>query len=216
MTQYDMLASLDEKIRLLARDIYDTAVIENALKLEHFVPSKQIQNLLDEEEVARLITFLKRRGILTYAFREASSSPILGNASKESYPSFTIIISQPRIRRLLNLEENVSKQVDGGVRLHPEFSSLIINGKEIPLSKGKLHKSLQYWICRLCLKKPNIPVQETNIMAKYATDYDITARSRAIRDAVYKLNPKIKNATGIDELFTYSNGYVVFNADKLK
>ena len=110
---------------------------------------------------------------------------------------------------------NVKKQIEKGIRLHPEYSYLIVNGTEIPLAKGKLHRSLQYWICQQCLKKPNSPVQETNIMAKYATDYDVIARGRAVRDAVYMLNPKIEKATGINQLFTYSNGYVVLNADKL-
>ncbi len=212
MTQDSKIVDLGDKIRLLAQDIYDAAVLINSLELEHYVPSKQIQNLLDEEELNTIINYLRKHRILTSVFRK----PSVGFGPKIGYQPYRIRISQPSIRRLLGLKDVASKPAEGGIKLHPEFSFLIINGTEIPLAKGKLHKSLQYWVCYLCLKKPNIPVQETNIMAKYATDYDITARSRAIRDAVYKINPKVKKVTGIDELFTYSNGYVVFNADKLK
>lgn len=218
MTQESRIVGLGDKIRLLAQDIYDAALLRNTLKLEKYMPSKQIQNLVDRDEFDSLIAYLRKHGILTHTYRRVSvDTNFLGAPkSEDNFQPYEIIISQPSIRRFLGLKDIASKPAEEGIKLHPEFSILIVNGKKIPLAKGKLHKSLQYWICRLCLKKPNIPVQETSIMAKYATDYDITARSRAIRDAVYKLNPKIKNVTGIDELFTYSNGYVVFNADKLK
>jgi hypothetical protein len=218
MTQDSRIVGLGDKIRLLAQDIYDAALLRNSLKLENYIPSKQIQNLVDQDELDSLIAYLRKRGILIYTYRRISVGTSFLNASESEnrIQPYEITISQPNISRLLGLKDIANKPAEGGIKLHPEFSILIVNGKKIPLAKGKLHKSLQYWICRLCLKKPNIPVQETSIMAKYATDYDITARSRAIRDAVYKLNPKIKNVTGIDELFTYSNGYVVFNADKLK
>lgn len=213
MASESKILSLREKLQLLARDIYDTAIISNSLKLEHFVPSKQIRNLLDKDEVDRLIEHLSKRGILTHSY------PALPSASWDSpkggFQAYDLAISQPKIRHLLGLED-IAYKTEKGIKLHPKFTHLVINGDEIPLGKGTLHKSLQYWICLVCLKKPNTPVKETIIMAKYATDYDITARGRAVRDAVYKLNPKIKNKTGIDELFTYSSGYVTFNADKLK
>jgi hypothetical protein len=218
MNKENGVISLGEKIRLLAQDIYDAAVLKNSLKLENYVPSKQIQNLVDQGELDSLITYLRKQGILTYTYRRVSTAANFLGApkSENSLQPYEIIISQPNMRRLLGLKESPNKPVEKGIKLHTEFSYLIVNGEEIPLAKGKLHRSLQYWICWLCLKAPNTPVQETDIMEQYAPDYEITARNRAVRDAVYKLNPKLKKATGIDELFTYSNGYVVFNANKLK
>jgi len=218
MNKGDGIISLGEKIRLLAQDIYDAAVLSNSLKLKNYIPSKQIQNLVDQDELDSLIAYLRKHGFLTYTHRRISTGTNFLGApeSKKSFQPYEIVISQPNIRRLLGLKDNPSKPVENGIKLHPEFSLLIVNGEEIPLAKGKMHRSLQYWICWLCLKEPNNPVQETDIMEQYADDYEITARSRAVRDAVYLLNPKIKKVTGIEELFTYSNGYVVFNADKLK
>lgn len=212
------IMSLGEKIRLLAQDIYDAAVLRNSLKLESYVPSKQIQRLVDQDELDNLITYLKKHGVLTHTYRRISvKTSFLGTQeSNDGFQSYEIVISQSNIRRLLGLKDGSSNPVEKGVKLHPEFSILIVNGEEIPLARGKLQRTLQYWICRLCLKAPNRRVQETDIMERYAEEYEVTARSRAIRDAVYKLNPKIKRIAGIEELFTYSNGYVVFNADKLK
>jgi len=215
MAAESKMLSLGEKIQLLAQDIYNAALLKNSLKLENFAPSKQVQNLLDEDEFDSLIEHLKKRGILTSLSREFSVREG-GDASKNGYHTYKVVINQPKIRQLLGLKDIADKPAEEGIRLHPKYSYLIVDGKEIPLAKGKLHKTLQYWICCLCLKKPNIPVQETDIMAKYASDFHITGRSRAVRDAVYKLNPKIKKAAGVDELFTYSNGFVIFNADKLK
>lgn len=210
--KYRML-SLNEKIQLVARDMYDTALIKDSLKLKNFIPSKQIQNTISPNEFDDIIEFLKKRKIV-YAFRSFNLHS--SNSHKNQFVEYDLTIYQPEIRRWLGLKSVTSKQTDRGIRLDKDYSNLIINGVIIPLGKGRLHKSLQYWICYLCLQCPNTPVQETDIMAKYATDYEINARSRAIRDAVYRLNPKIKETTGIDELFTYSSGYVVFNADKLK
>lgn len=215
MIQKDRMLSLNEKIQLVARDMYDTALIKDSLKLKSFIPSKQIQNIISSNEFEDVVEFLKKRKIV-YAFRSFSNKLHSSNSHKNQFIEYDLTIYQPEMRRLLGLENMPSKQIDRGIKLDKDFSKLIINGITIPLGKGKLHKSLQYWICYLCLKCPNTPVEETDIMAKYATDYEVNARSRAIRDAVYRLNPKIQKVTGIDELFTYSSGYVVFNADKLK
>ena len=212
MAEGTRVLSLDEKLKLLAGDIYDAAFVKNSLQLEHYTPSKQIQNLMDEDEFISLLAYLRNHGVLTFTFREVYTRGRY--APKEGFHSHKIVISQPDIRRLLGLKD-APEPVEDGIKLHPKYSYLIINGKEIPLAKGKLHKSLQYWVCQQCLKKQNMPVEETDIMAKYAPDYDINGRSRAVRDAVYMLNPKIKKVTGIDQLFTYSNGYVVLNSDKL-
>jgi len=216
MSSESKILSLREKIQLLARDIYDTAILSHSLKLEHFVPSKQIQNLLDEEEFERLIIHLRQRGVLPYMSPAFPTKITPEGKSKGSFQPYDIRISEPKIRHLLGLKDISDKPVEKGIKLHPKFSILVIDGEDILLGRGKLDKTLQYWICRLCLKEPNNPVREMKIMAKYATDYEVTARGRAVKDAVYKLNPKIKNKTGIDELFTYSSGYVTFNADKLK
>jgi hypothetical protein len=216
MDNENRILNLSEKVRLLARDIYDTAILQRSLKLEYFVPSKQIQNLLDEEEFERLIIHLRQRGVLPYMSPAFPTKITPEGKSKGSFQPYDIRISEPKIRRLLGLKDIANKPAKEGIKLHPKLSYLIVNGVEIPLGKGELHKSIQYWVCRLCLKKPNIPVKETDIMAKYKADFDITGRGRAVRDAVYKLNPKIKNKTGIDKLFSYSTGHVTFNADKLK
>ncbi|HSW99565.1 MAG TPA: hypothetical protein VLH38_00860 [Patescibacteria group bacterium] len=218
MIQIDRVISLDEKVQLLARDIYDAALLEGSLRLEQFTPSKQLQSILDEDELSKLMTYLWKHDVLIFSYRKISIRTHSRDPLSNGFRPYALDINQSNIRRLLGLENNTSPPapVESGIRLHPEYSYLLIDGEKIPLGKGKLHKTLQYWICNLCLQNPNNPVQETDIMAMYATDYDITARSRAVRDAVYKLNPKIEAATKINELFTYSNGYVVFNADKLK
>jgi hypothetical protein len=216
MDNENRILSLSEKVRLVARDIYNTAILNHSLKLEYFLPSKQLQSLLDEQEYDRLITHLRERRILLSLYPVLPTTITLINAPNNRFQAYEMKISEPNIRRLLGLKDITSKPVEKGVKLHSRLSVLIVNGAEVPLAKGELHRSLQYWICRLCLKKPNTPVKETDIMAKYATDYEVTARSRAVRDAVYKLNPKIKHAAKIDGLFTYSSGYVTFNADKLK
>jgi hypothetical protein len=202
--------SLEQKLKIILRDIYEAAILKHSLVLEEYRPSQQLEAIFSEEEYKSLIEYLRKQSLLKMAY--PASIWLIHDKSK--FKPYKLIVNQEKVRKFLGYDDAPGSP-QKGVRLDPTEAVLRVNGAEIKLGKGRLHKSLQYWVCWCCLKEPNAPVEETDIMAKYDTDYEITARGRAVRDAVYRLNPKIKAATGIDNLFTYSVGYVKFNADKV-
>ena len=107
MTPEDKILSLNDKIRLLARDIYDAAQLLNSLTIEHFVPSKQLQSILDEKEYGRLVDYLRKQDVLIQAWREIKK----WNEPKDGFQAYKIIINQPNIRGLLGLKVNENKSV---------------------------------------------------------------------------------------------------------
>lgn len=210
-----IIHSVSDKLTFLLTDIYDKVKLNRSNLLKDYTISKQLTSILDKNELVQLMEYLRGKGVFIFMNRVSDALRYTVGSTVNDYPSFYLRIDENRVRDLLGLTKN--RPSLKGVLLDPVESVLYVNGNEIILGRGgsRMHRSIQYWICSCCLKKPDKRVSESIILNRYLPDYDITAHGRAVRDACKGLAQKIHDETGIEKLFEYSAGYAIYHSHKI-
>lgn len=219
------ILSIEEKADLVGKDLLGVAeaassnlYFNNTPFLDLYLPSKKLLEIMDEHEIVAALEYLKKQYCLSYEVKTrnfGSGSDAYAITLDISHLDATIKRHETerelaRTNKLPHLEPNVHVGIDfDSVR-----STLTVNGKEILLGKSLGDKTFQYWICYHTMKKPNKSVNEVKILDSYSKDFGEQARNRAIRDAVYDLNDKLKTKAQQDnKLFLYSRGKVTYVED---
>lgn len=200
----DYFLSAKEKVELVANDILEQFIIANKQKpnLDSYSPGKQVLDICNNEEVESILLNLQSNDALTYEKIDDIHYSVKPNW--DNFRSlFYFLREDPSGKSTTTTKKKYS--------LDEVFSVLYINGIPIKLGRGIGERTLQYQTCRLCLEKPNEPIDELDILNAYKDSFDF-ARSRAVRDAVIVLNKKIKEQTKIDNIFIYSKATVTFNS----
>jgi len=207
------ILSLNDKLKIVATDIFDKVILGKSPVIERYVPTKQVRNVLSDEEVMQFLWLLRKSKYINFYYGSASGLCIDHLEDPSRFSPQDVFINGSAMRKLLGLKP----KPPSGVALDRVRAVLYINGSVIKLGRGEGERSLQYWVCVLCLSKPNKPIEEVKILskAKPETEYELTARSRAIRDAVKKLNDKIEAKTGFNKVFIFSRATVTYDARKI-
>ena len=205
------MLSLEDKVKIVANDLFEGALLSGNNLIRSYVPSKSVRDLLSNDEVIRTMWFMRAKGYINIYYEIDSGEVNSTMDDAQPFKPQDVFIAPSKIRKLLGYGSTRTKLIST-VYFDEEKSKLIVKGEEIKLGRGDVgEQTIQYWIVAVCYKKPNKRINETDIMAKYKPDWDITARGRAIRDAVIALDKKIADKTGIKGLFTYSRNKVTFH-----
>jgi hypothetical protein len=194
------LLKLDQKIKLVATDIYDAVLITGNSGLDDYRPSKQLAQLLSKDEYVNIIKHLHSKRLITFPFEN-----IILSTNSDEMPTYNFSVSFNKLKKSLGIQPSAPVVP---FTFDKVAEALYIKGHTISVRPG----TLRYYTVEKCVGKPGKAIQETDIMAKYRPDYEVYARKRAIRDAVIALNKRVKAVTGIEKLFIYSNGHVTFDA----
>lgn len=206
MTQVEKLLSLEDRVKLVANDILESVRLTGRTHLVEYAMSKQLADYISPIEFKHILNRLHKSGHITAPI---DNKKMWNKATNIAPDSFDFRVRVDKIQKALAQKQPT----------YTEPYEFIKNRAELRIGEHHVilrHATLQFFIVQECIKKPDARVQETDIMAKYETDYELTGSNRSIRDAVRSLNAKIIRSTDIYRLFIYSRGYVVFDTTKLE
>lgn len=218
------ILTIEQKADLVGNDLIAAAEAQasnlyynNSPYLSPYIPSRKLLEIMDEHEIVAALSFLKGKYCVSFE--------VLRN-NRGGSDAYAVTVNLDTLRAVMRGHETARLRaatplkplpdVPQGVKFDKVRSTLTVNGIEVLLGKSHGDKSFQYWIVYHTITKPNKAITELKILDSYSKDFGEIARKRAIRDAVYDLNDKLKfKAKQENKLFLYSKGNVTYVDDNV-
>ena len=223
ITIHDLLVVSDES-DVMSNDIFDTkerskVVAKDILTASELVnhpnftytPSKQLRDIMSDEEIATIIMHLKRQGAL-----DTDERRMYFGGRIQAYPGYDIrtnkfslnrIANSPKqeapaqpnintaLERIFNQPEQQAYSADK-IIFDTKASVLIFGSKTCDIPD----ESLEHYVCKFAFKNRKVAAKEIDILDAAGIGQD---SQRAAYDAHLRVNKKAKDQLHIKKLLNY-------------
>lgn len=199
-----------ERTKTVAKDILTASELVNHPNFT-YTPSKQLQSIMSEEEIATVIMHLKRQGALYIDERR-----MYFGGRIQAYPAYDVRTDKFNLQRIVDPPRHeTSNKTDINAALEQIFNrpkaqsynadKVIFDNKASILIFGSKtcdipDESLEYYVCKFAFKNRRVAAKEDDILEKSVKSLD---SKRAVYDAMQRVNKKAREQLGIQKLLKY-------------
>lgn len=199
-----------ERAKIVAKDVLTASELVNHTNFT-YVPSKQLQGMMSDEEIAMIIMHLKRQGMLNIDER----SMYFGGRI-QAHPGYSVQIDKFSLQRIadppkqelsdaLNINTELDRIFNQSRQQARNTDRVIFDAKTSVLTYGNKtcnipDESLEYYVCKFAFKNRRAAAKELDILDAAGTSQD---SQRPVYDAHLRVNKKAREQLGIDKLLSY-------------